>query len=166
MNRLRDAYAVPEPLDDSDPPGGDEAEGVVNRDAVAGALAALPAREREVLLLFYLEDLPLDACAQICAVPVGTVKSRLNRGLLDASRRTGTEGVRGMTPEEILARLDGPLSLRRRVGYLAVGLAGLTGSALIALLRATEPGLPPRTNAAFAVLVAVGSAWGSSPAGP
>lgn len=79
MNRLRDAYARPgaEPIDDV--PGDDEADAVVNREALAGALAALPAREREVLLLFYLEDLPLDACAQICAVPVGTVKSRLNR---------------------------------------------------------------------------------------
>jgi RNA polymerase sigma-70 factor (ECF subfamily) len=46
---------------------------------IASALVALPAREREVLMLFYLEDLPLDTCAQICAVPVGTVKSRLNR---------------------------------------------------------------------------------------
>jgi len=79
MNRLRDAYAwaEPEPVDDM--AGRDEAEGVVNRETIAGALAALPAREREVLMLFYLEDLPLDACAQICAVPVGTVKSRLNR---------------------------------------------------------------------------------------
>jgi predicted DNA-binding protein (UPF0251 family) len=39
----------------------------------------LPVREREGLLLFYLGDLPLDACAQVCGVPVGAVKSRLNR---------------------------------------------------------------------------------------
>lgn len=64
-----------------------------------------------------------------------------------------------MTPEEVLARLDAPLSLRRRVGYLAVGFAGLTGSALIGLLWATEPGLPTRTNVAFAVLVAIGLCW-------
>ncbi|MGW3787504.1 hypothetical protein ACWD5Z_23160 [Micromonospora chokoriensis] len=64
-----------------------------------------------------------------------------------------------MTPEEVLARLDAPLSLRRRVGYLAVALAGLTGSALISLLWATEPGLPPRTAAAFAVLVVIGLCW-------
>jgi RNA polymerase sigma factor (sigma-70 family) len=84
MNRLRDAYARPdtEPIDDV--PARDETEGVVDRETLTGALAALPAREREVLLLFYLEDLPLETCAQICAVPVGTVKSRLNRarGLL------------------------------------------------------------------------------------
>ncbi|GGK81972.1 hypothetical protein [Mangrovihabitans endophyticus] len=64
-----------------------------------------------------------------------------------------------MTPNEILARLEAPLSLRRRVGYVAVGLAGLTGSALISLLWATEPALPPRTKVAFAVLVAIGLSW-------
>jgi RNA polymerase sigma factor (sigma-70 family) len=109
LNRLRDAYAhpKPEPIDNrpgedgpgyggadyhragyggagydwpnKDGTGGDEAETVVNRETLGGALAALPAPEREVLLLFYLEDLPLTACAQICAVPVGTVKSRLHR---------------------------------------------------------------------------------------
>ncbi|MFI5905945.1 hypothetical protein [Dactylosporangium sp. NPDC051541] len=64
-----------------------------------------------------------------------------------------------MTPEEVLARLEAPLSLRKRVGYLTVGLAGLTGSGLIALLWATEPGLPPRTQVAFAVLTAIGLCW-------
>jgi RNA polymerase sigma-70 factor (ECF subfamily) len=79
MNRLREAYKrpEPEPIDDIAADAG--ADGVIDRETLADALAALPAREREVLLLFYLEDLPLDACAQICAVPVGTVKSRLNR---------------------------------------------------------------------------------------
>jgi hypothetical protein len=64
-----------------------------------------------------------------------------------------------MTPDEVLARLAAPLSLRRRVGYVVVGLAGVTGSALISLLWATEPGLPPRTKVAFAVLVAIGLCW-------
>jgi hypothetical protein len=64
-----------------------------------------------------------------------------------------------MTPEEVLARLEAPLSMRRRVGYVVVALAGLTGSALIALLWATEPGLPPRTKVAFAVLVTIGLCW-------
>ncbi|MEH0930828.1 hypothetical protein [Micromonospora sp. CPCC 205558] len=64
-----------------------------------------------------------------------------------------------MTPEEVLARLDAPLSLRRRVFYLAVAFAGLTGSALIGLLWVTEPGLPTRTSVAFGVLVAIGLGW-------
>ncbi len=79
VNRLRTDYARPETELVEDVPGGDEAAEFADRDTVAGALAALPPREREVLLLFHLEDLPLEACAQICAVPVGTVKSRLHR---------------------------------------------------------------------------------------
>lgn len=64
-----------------------------------------------------------------------------------------------MTPEEVLARLDAPLSTRKRLGYVAVGLAGLTGSALIGVLWATEPSLPTRTRAAFAILVLIGFCW-------
>ncbi|MFF5085139.1 hypothetical protein ACFY36_49555 [Actinoplanes sp. NPDC000266] len=64
-----------------------------------------------------------------------------------------------MTPEEVLKGLEGPLSLRRRLSYVAVGLAGLTGSALIGLLWATEAALPGRTQIAFAVLIAIGLAW-------
>jgi len=93
MNRLRDAYASPEPPPIEDGP--DEAAAVVDRELVAGALSALPPREREVLLLFHLEDLSLDTCAQICAVPVGTIKSRLNRGrrlLREELLRKGYEG--------------------------------------------------------------------------
>ncbi|SNY51577.1 transmembrane transport protein [Paractinoplanes atraurantiacus] len=64
-----------------------------------------------------------------------------------------------MTPEDVLKGLTGPLSLRRRLFYVAVGLAGLTGSALIALLWATEAALPARTQIAFAVLIVIGIAW-------
>jgi RNA polymerase sigma-70 factor (ECF subfamily) len=42
-------------------------------------LARLPAGERDVLSLFYLEELSLADVAQVLAVPVGTVKSRLFR---------------------------------------------------------------------------------------
>lgn len=45
-----------------------------------------------MLLLFYLEDLPLEACAQICAVPVGTVKSRLNRARMLLRRELVRKG--------------------------------------------------------------------------
>ncbi|WP_157253792.1 RNA polymerase sigma factor [Nonomuraea typhae] len=58
---------------------GDPGDAVVNRADLIGALAGLPLLEREVLVLYYLEDLPVEDCAQICGVPAGTVKSRLNR---------------------------------------------------------------------------------------
>nr|BFE57389.1 sigma-70 family RNA polymerase sigma factor [Dactylosporangium thailandense] len=77
-NRLREEYARPEePLSDVASP--DAVAEVLDRTELAGALSALPPREREILILFYLQDLSLETCAEICAVPIGTVKSRLNR---------------------------------------------------------------------------------------
>ncbi|PZG54108.1 RNA polymerase subunit sigma-24 [Spongiactinospora gelatinilytica] len=57
----------------------DPAEAMVDRAALVSALSALPVLEREILVLFYLEDLPVEECAHICQIPAGTVKSRLNR---------------------------------------------------------------------------------------
>jgi RNA polymerase sigma-70 factor (sigma-E family) len=44
------------------------------------AIATLPRPYREVIVLHYLADLPVDEVAGILSVPVGTVKSRLSRG--------------------------------------------------------------------------------------
>jgi RNA polymerase sigma-70 factor (ECF subfamily) len=43
------------------------------------AVAALPAAQREVLLLVALEDLSYDEAARVLGIPVGTVMSRLAR---------------------------------------------------------------------------------------
>jgi len=42
-------------------------------------LAALPAREREVLALFYLRELSIEEMSVLLEVPAGTIKSRLFR---------------------------------------------------------------------------------------
>jgi len=47
---------------------------------LAGALAALPARDRDVLLLIAWGDLSYEEVALALGIPVGTVRSRLNRG--------------------------------------------------------------------------------------
>jgi RNA polymerase sigma factor (sigma-70 family) len=67
-------------------PGGDPTEPAVSAlDAratwprVAEAVAALPERERAVLLLFAWEELSYDQIAEVLEVPVGTVRSRLHR---------------------------------------------------------------------------------------
>jgi RNA polymerase sigma-70 factor (ECF subfamily) len=69
-------------------PAGDDAasDQVVERlDAealwphIADAVAALPEGERDALLLFVWEELSYDEIACALAVPVGTVRSRLNR---------------------------------------------------------------------------------------
>jgi RNA polymerase sigma factor (sigma-70 family) len=50
-----------------------------SRARLAGALAALPARHRDVLLLIAWGDLDYAEAAQALGVPVGTVRSRLHR---------------------------------------------------------------------------------------
>jgi RNA polymerase sigma-70 factor (ECF subfamily) len=46
---------------------------------VAGAIEALPDGEREALLLFAWEDLSYQSVAEALQLPIGTVRSRLNR---------------------------------------------------------------------------------------
>lgn len=54
---------------------------VHERDEVLGRLALLPDDERTVVVLHYWADLTQEAVAERTGVPVGTVKSRLNRAL-------------------------------------------------------------------------------------
>lgn len=51
----------------------------LKRDQVERGLAALAPPEREAVVLFYLEQLPLAEMAEVMAVPLGTAKSRLHR---------------------------------------------------------------------------------------
>jgi len=48
---------------------------------VANALTQLPDHQREVVVLFYYEDMPQKDIAAILNIPIGTVKSRLSLGL-------------------------------------------------------------------------------------
>ncbi|MFI6576337.1 RNA polymerase sigma factor [Nocardiopsis sp. NPDC050513] len=81
VDHLRQAYQAPETsveeveaaLDD------DSLSGVLTTMQVEAGLDGLPPLEREVLVLFHLQDLPLAACAEVLGVPPGTVKSRLHR---------------------------------------------------------------------------------------
>lgn len=83
MDHLRAHYAAPrhadaEGLDDV----ADEAaplDARLDLDALQREVARLPALERDVLTLFHLEELALSDIAQVLAVPLGTVKSRLHR---------------------------------------------------------------------------------------
>lgn len=87
MNRLRDKYSQAE----ADPVGGDqagddEAATVLDRVQLAEGLADLPAREREVLVLFYLQDLALEECADVRTFAAST--RRLPGGRLGRLRRS------------------------------------------------------------------------------
>lgn len=48
--------------------------------ALVEALRTLPIRQRQVLVLHYLVDLPVDQVAHTLRMPEGTVKSLLSRG--------------------------------------------------------------------------------------
>jgi RNA polymerase sigma-70 factor (ECF subfamily) len=48
--------------------------------ALTQALLRVPLHQREVLLLHYLADLPVEAIARDCGLPAGTVKTRLAAG--------------------------------------------------------------------------------------
>ncbi len=66
-----DLGALPDPTAGHDP-------FALKRDVHQG-LDALPVIEREILTLFYLEDMPHADIATALAIPIGTVKSRLHR---------------------------------------------------------------------------------------
>lgn len=82
MDRLRERYAAPL----SDDAGLDaiaadsiDLDLALDLRVLERGLQRLPPVEREVLSLFYLEELPLTDIAQALALPAGTVKSRLFR---------------------------------------------------------------------------------------
>lgn len=62
-------------------------------EAVEGELAALPIAERELLTLFYLRELSLTELAEVLAIPVGTVKSRLFRARALLRAQLTAQGV-------------------------------------------------------------------------
>jgi RNA polymerase sigma-70 factor (ECF subfamily) len=61
------------------------------KQAVPAAISQLAARDRDALLLHCWEELPYEEVAEALGIPIGTVRSRINRaryqlrGILDAS---------------------------------------------------------------------------------
>ena len=55
--------------------------------------------------------------------------------------------------------LDAELSLRSRLGYVALLLVSLAMAALAGALWLTEPALPLRTRVAFALMIVIGLCW-------
>ncbi|KAA9377668.1 sigma-70 family RNA polymerase sigma factor [Microbispora cellulosiformans] len=80
-DHLRQAYQASETsMEEADAVAGDDSLGdVLTTMQVEAGLGELPPPEREVLILFHLQDLPLTVCAEVLGVPPGTVKSRLHR---------------------------------------------------------------------------------------
>lgn len=56
------------------------------------ALLNLPVQQRTVVVLYYLNDLPLQEISEIMEIPVGTVKSRLHYGRMALRKSMGLSG--------------------------------------------------------------------------
>jgi RNA polymerase sigma-70 factor (ECF subfamily) len=65
---------------------------------VADAIEALPDGEREALLLFAWEDLSYQSVAEALDLPIGTVRSRLNRARAQLRELLEPGGKKGMRP--------------------------------------------------------------------
>ena len=79
--RRRDVVELHVLPDENATPSGDFSTAVVDRDQKGLAMARLPVQQRAVLVLHFHLGLPLTELAEILDIPVGTAKSRLNRGL-------------------------------------------------------------------------------------
>lgn len=100
VDRLRAKYAAPaqspvEPL----PGDADLQSEHIRRDQIERGLAALAPAEREVIVLFYLEQLKLSEIASAMSAPVGTIKSRLHRAR--AQMRQTLEYASGAPPDSV-----------------------------------------------------------------
>lgn len=79
---------------------GDVAEGALRRERAGElhvALAALPADQQRVLELHYFAELEVAEIGVVLNCPIGTVKSRLHRGLAALRERLGASaaGIQG-----------------------------------------------------------------------
>jgi RNA polymerase sigma-70 factor (sigma-E family) len=78
-------------------PGRDEHAEVDERLLLAGALGALPVRQRQTVVLRYFDDLSVEAVAEIMGSSPGTVKSQTAKGL--AKLRDALRGRELLAPD-------------------------------------------------------------------
>ena len=80
--RLVLSESPPDPEDNTPGPEAD-----TPRERLTALMENLPEAQRETLLLRYVESMSLEEIAEALDVPVGTVKSRINRGRVELARR-------------------------------------------------------------------------------
>ncbi len=80
-NAEEEAGALVELLGGPEAGPADDAESAEQNDALRRAVDALPEASRQVVMLVYFQGLKYREAAQVLAVPVGTVKSRLHAAM-------------------------------------------------------------------------------------
>ena len=100
LRRRRDFVSMddaPEPLDPT-PAADEQLESADRSDRIAAALASLPARQREALVLHYYQELSNIEAAEVMSISVEALESLLSRarrqlrGLLAADHELPTPG--------------------------------------------------------------------------
>jgi RNA polymerase sigma-70 factor (ECF subfamily) len=74
--------SVARQIEDTAPTPSMAAEARERTDLLQGAIAALPDYQRALIVLYHTESLSYEEIAQVLSLPIGTVKSRLNRARL------------------------------------------------------------------------------------
>ncbi len=92
-DRQRDVRVGARYADAVDHASVERAEGVLERESLRRAVAALPARQREAVVLRHLAELSGPELAERLGVPVGTAKTRARDGVQALRRSLGRSGV-------------------------------------------------------------------------
>ena len=116
-------------------------EAAMERDetnaVVRTALAAVPEPQRMVLAMHHIAGLPLDEVASALRLPVGTVKSRLQRGREDLRRRLRRVGI-----AVALSAIPGMLDALPHIPHPPIQ------AGLLAATRGADPSLAVLTSTA------------------
>lgn len=84
-----DESSVQRQFEDPTPGPSEKAEGDERRQILEKAILTLPEAQRAVIVLYHMQGLAYEEIAEITRLPMGTVKSRLNRARLALRDRLG-----------------------------------------------------------------------------